>query len=332
MVDLKDCIWSDENRPNGQKIWNFNFKNFKEYIEHNYKKYTSMKNLCIKENIPYNTIKRRCDAENGHFNRDDYAWKNHRYAENDVDTYMNGLIGVKFNNWVILDYIGNKQIKRRKYRMFKCLCTHCDKTISEIRYRDMILNKTYQCRSCHVAKVNRETKRKTNNFTIENNIVKVFYKSEYTIIDKKFKNEILDNRWSINGGGYFIGRIKNMDRNMSLHRYIMYLNGDLNIESNFIVDHINHNRLDNRLSNLRVATYSNNSSYKDYKKYDRIIGVHKSGGKWLANLYSVDIVKRDIFENKRDAIKQRLVWESEILKEFSPQKHLFEEYGVDIYE
>jgi hypothetical protein len=53
----------------------------------------------------------------------------------------------------------------------------------------------------------------------------------------------------------------------------------------YVVDHINHNRLDNRLENLRVCTPKENS-YNTSKRNGKFKGVKKqSNGKWMAKAH-----------------------------------------------
>ena len=100
-------------------------------------------------------------------------------------------------------------------------------------------------------------------------------------------------------------------------------------------DHIDRNPLNNRRYNLRPATtVENNRNHRISKRNTSgIIGVgyYKAGNKWRAYISNVEkkFISLGYYDNKEDAIKARLVAEKEIYKDFSPQKHLFEEYGVN---
>jgi hypothetical protein len=61
---------------------------------------------------------------------------------------------------------------------------------------------------------------------------------------------------SCDGQGYLKVRLN--DRNIKLHRIIWIMAGNT-IPKGYILDHINRNRVDNRLENLRLATLSNNA-------------------------------------------------------------------------
>ena len=91
---------------------------------------------------------------------------------------------------------------------------------------------------------------------VNNNITNIQYSfifdeaSLHKILNLNLNNEILtDHSWEI-GHNQYIWIRKQGYKSMYLHRYLMNcVNGD-----NKTIDHINNNKLDNRLSNLRVAT------------------------------------------------------------------------------
>ncbi len=65
-----------------------------------------------------------------------------------------------------------------------------------------------------------------------------------------------------------------------MHRFI------LTIPDNMVVDHINYNTLDNRRSNLRLATHQDNARnvrpFKNKSSAFKGVSWHKASGKWLA--------------------------------------------------
>ena len=68
-------------------------------------------------------------------------------------------------------------------------------------------------------------------------------------------------------------RCKNSKVNMSLHRYLLNYNGPL------VIDHINRDKLDNRKSNLRIATVAENTANNKFS------GIYKvCTGKWKVKL------------------------------------------------
>jgi hypothetical protein len=108
---------------------------------------------------------------------------------------------------------------------------------------------------------------------------------EFTLVDSRDYYRLGRFKWSVAGGDdgkmyaarilrkTVCGRIKTM----YLHREIM------NAPKGLLVDHKNSNSLDNRRSNLRLATASQNMQNVAKKKNtsSRFIGVYlKSDGKW----------------------------------------------------
>lgn len=81
---------------------------------------------------------------------------------------------------------------------------------------------------------------------------------DYTIISREDYDEIMKYKWYKTCYGYASGHVHGKD--LKLHRYIMILN-NININKK-IVDHINHNKLDNRRINLRVCDHRINSQNK----------------------------------------------------------------------
>lgn len=81
-----------------------------------------------------------------------------------------------------------------------------------------------------------------------------------TLIDLDDIDKVKDIRWCYNGNG----EVHNREVG-SLHRFIM------NAPDDMVVDHINHNRLDNRKQNLRICTARENS-------FNKKIGINNTSG------------------------------------------------------
>ena len=162
---------------------------------------------------------------------------------------------------------------------------------------------------------------KNNGFEIENNVVRFFVGEQSFIIDLDDYPIVSKYKWHIYNG--YVRSSKGY-----LHRIIT------KCPNNKVVDHINHNTLDNRKENLRPATTFENAQNhsKQRNNTSGIIGVYyrSKDAKWCAQ---INIHKKRIylgsFDKKEDAIIVRLKAESTYFKEFSSQKHLFEAYGLE---
>lgn len=104
-----------------------------------------------------------------------------------------------------------------------------------------------------------------------------------------------------------------------LHRVIMNVDGKRGIE----VDHINHNRLDNRRSNLRLCTHAENGRNLPLKKNNKsgFTGVlwDKNRNKWAASIKIMFKNKHlGRFEHIEEAISARLFAENYYYGEFAP--------------
>jgi hypothetical protein len=95
--------------------------------------------------------------------------------------------------------------------------------------------------------------------------------------------------WTLNG--------ERKKRNVKMHREIAGISG-------FLVDHINHDTLDNRSCNLRVATYSQNkmNSIQRKKTPSGFKGVRKMGKKFQVRIQANGIpIAVGVFPTKEDA-------------------------------
>jgi len=100
-------------------------------------------------------------------------------------------------------------------------------------------------------------------------------------------------------------------------------------------DHINRNTFDNRKSNLRQASAADNSRNRSIPKNNTsgFAGVHKSSqyNRWIAQITVDKKVKYlGSFINKNDAIIARLKAEAKYYGDFAPQRHLFEQYKINL--
>ena len=120
------------------------------------------------------------------------------------------------------------------------------------------------------------------------------------LIDLDDINKIKKYKWSLKGNGYIAAG----DNGVMLHKIIT------NTNKNEIVDHINGNKLDNRKSNLRICTYTQNNINKCIQSNNKsgYPGVRwdERAKKWKVR---ITVNKKQLylgyFINKEDVIKVR---------------------------
>lgn len=171
-------------------------------------------------------------------------------------------------------------------------------------------------------------------FNVKECYCKVYYKDSYGLIDIEDYNKVKDYNWHIDRSinGYLITDtyINNKKESMYLHRFIM--SDKLKGDNKLVIDHINRNRLDNRKINLRACTQQQNMFNKgimDKNQYG-VTGISKVNGRYQSSI-TIDgkFINLGYFDNVKDAVMERLKAEVVYYKEYAPQKHLFEEYGID---
>lgn len=86
---------------------------------------------------------------------------------------------------------------------------------------------------------------------------------KFTIVDDEDYERVKNYSWSITANGYVVSdkNINGKRKNILIHRIIMVVN-----DSKICVDHINHDKLDNRKENLRICTKAENCRNKLSKK------------------------------------------------------------------
>ena len=171
--------------------------------------------------------------------------------------------------------------------------------------------------------------KKSNDYDLSNDFgIGYLSSGEIFYFDLEDYNIIKDFYWS-NNNGYAVARICNDGDTeyVYMHRLV------IDAKDSEVVDHINRNRLNNLKNNLRITDNLGNARNASLAKNNTsgFTGVveDKKCNRWIAQITVNYKNKRlGIYQNKEDAIRARLQAEKQYFGEFSPQKHLYQEYGI----
>ena len=135
------------------------------------------------------------------------------------------------------------------------------------------------------------------------------------VADGAFYNMLSKYTWDKDSNGYISASFKDNGR-VYPHRLQNYI--IQNIPNGYIVDHINGNKLDNRMCNLRFATIKENNANRAAKNNSssqyKGVSFDRSRGKWISSI-QIDGKTKHIgrFDNERDAA---IAYDNTALKEY----------------
>jgi len=214
--------------------------------------------------------------------------------------------GMKFGRLTVIEvnenskFRNNKKIRPSMWK-YKCVCD-CGNTKS-ISKDSLVGDHTKSCGCLSIEEL--RGRRKGNKIEICENHIKIFLSNcnKFTLIDKEDYEKVKDYTWSLNN--LFYVRARDKDRNIiTLHRLIM------GFPKNMLVDHRDHNTLNNKKQNLRICTQqqnlmnskipiNNSSGHKGVSWCERL-------KRWRAY---IKLDKKQIYlgsyNDKQDAIKAR---------------------------
>ncbi len=191
------------------------------------------------------------------------------------------LTGQRFGKLIVVGMSDRKDKKGSP--LWNCLCD-CGNATTVYR-KALKSGDTKSCGKCRgYSKYDLDSEQYGIGIT-SNGTVFYFDKEDYDLLSKY--------KWWVSGKGYLYTRIDN--KNLFMHRIIM------NAPKNMEVDHINHNKLDNRKDNLRICTHSQNCMNK------KINGFTQRGNKFEVNI-RIDGQQKYIgkFNTKEEAIAARI--------------------------
>lgn len=128
-------------------------------------------------------------------------------------------------------------------------------------------------------------------------------KGKYTLVDVEDVEKVASYKWHVSDNGYVINRTHG--KTVRIHRLIM------NTPKYMDTDHINHNKLDNRKTNLRICTRSANlrnrldvkGYYYSKKRNKYIVDSTTLGIKWKS--FSKEKEAKQFVSNLRKKLNVR---------------------------
>lgn len=225
------------------------------------------------------------------------------------------LTGKQFGRWKVL-YQGEEYTKVGNYSTWVCECQCEKKTIKTLSSRMLSSGQSKSC-GCYRNDRNTELNKKYNNYDLSKeygvgwttNTNKEFY------FDLEDFDLIKNYAWYESDNNYIVSFSNN--KYVNLHRTVMRITDD-----KITIDHIFHNKNDNRKEFLRIATPSQNSANLISKDKSKIKGVnwHKRCNKWEARIKCKGKVYAKLFDDYNEAVKYRKYLEDKYFGEFAYQE------------
>lgn len=128
------------------------------------------------------------------------------------------------------------------------------------------------------------------------------------------------------GGDTWYAAISINGKKVLLHRYLMGMHEE-EYSIKKVVDHINGDKLDDRIQNLRVCEHKDNM--KNIRKGNKVIGVSQlKNGKWAARImHNYKGMHLGYFDTEQEAIIARLTKEFELCGDYGPNKDSYHLLG-----
>ena len=223
--------------------------------------------------------------------------------------------GERFNKILVIEKNGMKKRKDGSYTTtYLCKCD-CGKyftlTTQDVSKKARV--------SCGCARYNWEK----NKYEIKDDYA-VGYdtKGEKFYVDLEDLEKIKKYKWNVNSTTKAVSNAKNGRKTLLLHRLIMGVD-DKNLE----VDHINHDRTDNRKKNLRIVTHADNVKNVSAKQKNNTsgrVGVSYRGkyrseknNPWQARIkVNGKLISGGNFKTFEEAVKRREELEKQYFGEF----------------
>lgn len=230
------------------------------------------------------------------------------------------LTGQKFGKLTVIEQAEDYVVPSgQHFTRWKCRC-ECG-NISYPITSSLKSGKTQSCGCLGLEKRTSARKRYNEYYIIDNYVVFNTYNGESFLIDYEDLDKVKEHCWCNDGRGYFVSHINR--KRVSLHRLIM------DCPKGKVVDHIHgsESRYDNRKSNLRIVTASQNAMNKKIPSNNSsgTVGVYweEKCNKWRARIFAYgDKIDLGYYTNKDDAIKARREGEDKYFGEYSRHQSL----------
>lgn len=224
------------------------------------------------------------------------------------------LIGQRFDRLTVLeraeDYI---KPDGRCESQWCCKCDCGNEII--VRTHCLTSGHTKSC-GCLQKEAASKSQKKYNTYDLSGEYgVGYTFKGEEFYFDLEDYDKIKDYCWCIDKYGYVRGNTKTSK--VKFHRLITNCTDDM------VIDHINHNKVDNRKSNLRICTQNKNCMNRSMlsKNLSGVTGVfwHKTNNKWVANIgFEGKNIYLGTYEDFKMAVQARRSAEEKYFGEFAP--------------
>lgn len=212
--------------------------------------------------------------------------------------------GVEFNKIKVIKRIGTAQIGKKKRSLWICQC-ECG------NYLELTSDKiqSQKQKSCGCIRKEAEYKIKECKYEIFSDYAKgLDAGGREFIVDLEDYEKIKDYCWYVNKDKKV--QTKMNGKMVYLHRFIMNLD-----DNNYEIDHINHDRADNRKSNLRIVTHAENMKNVKTPKHNTSgrVGVRylKNKNKWEAGIHTDGKYISRTANSFEEAVEKRIELEKE---------------------
>lgn len=216
------------------------------------------------------------------------------------------LTGQKFGKLTVIEQV-RKPTNNQLAWLCQCDCGNTHITISYSLTHGL-------CKSCGcigdgIANYNKQRKEiRKNIYSLDGEYgIGYTYKKEMFYFDLEDYDQIKDYQWSINNQGYVISKeINNNKKTIFMHRLVMGVK-----DRNILVDHIYHNKADNRKSQLRLVNPQQNSANniairKNNTSGHKGVYWHEPAQKWEVLIqYDNHLYNLGLYANIEDAVEAR---------------------------